>query len=151
MKKLILIALALVTIQMSAQDKKRMHDKGDRSEQMSKHTPEEIAELQTKKLTLSLDLTEEQQAQVLALNTKNAKERQAKMDARKEKQENEEAKKPTDEERLAMKNEMLDKQIATKQEMKKILNDEQYKKWEEIEKEQMEKGRRGNKKGDRRK
>ena len=41
------------------------------------------------------------------------------------------AKKPTSDEIYAMKNKMLDEQIANKAEMKKILTPEQYKKWEE--------------------
>ena len=40
-------------------------------------------------------------------------------------------KKPTSDEIYAMKNKMLDEQIANKAEMKKILTPEQYKKWEE--------------------
>ena len=48
------------------------------------------------------------------------------MKAKKEKGE-----KPTADERFAMKNEMLDNQIAMKARMKKILKPEQFTKWEE--------------------
>lgn len=145
MKKIFLIALALVTIQMSAQDRKQMHKKGERAEKMQDYTPEEMAELQTKKLTLDLDLTEAQQKQVLALSLENAKDRKAFMEKRQDKQKEKEAKTASKEEKLKMKNDMLDKQIAMKAKMKEILNEEQYKKWESLQNERMEKGREGRK------
>tara|TARA_R110002012_G_scaffold17930_5_gene66737 strand:+ start:46271 stop:46735 length:465 start_codon:yes stop_codon:yes gene_type:complete len=145
MKKLFLIALALVTIQMSAQDRKKMHKKGDRAEQMQSYTPEEMAELQTKKLTLELDLTEAQQKQIMDLNVENAKERKAMMEKRQERQKDKEEKAVSKDDKLKMKNDMLDKQIAMKANMKKILTEEQYKKWENLKKERKEKGRNSQK------
>ncbi|OBX21504.1 MULTISPECIES: hypothetical protein [Bizionia] len=145
MKKIFLIALALVTIQMSAQDKKQMHKKGERTEKMQSYTPEEMAELQTKKLTLDLDLTEVQQKQVMALNLEGAKERKAMMEKRQELQKEKEAKSVSKDNKLKMKNDKLDKQIAMKAKMKEILNDEQYAKWEKLQKERMEKGRNSRK------
>ncbi len=61
MKKLILIVLALVTIQVSAQDRKKDFRKGDRMERHDKFkdfTPEEVAQLQTKQMALDLNLTD---------------------------------------------------------------------------------------------
>ena len=40
--------------------------------------------------------------------------------------------KPTSDEMFARKNRMLDEQIAMKERMKKILNPEQFKKWDEM-------------------
>jgi periplasmic protein CpxP/Spy len=40
-------------------------------------------------------------------------------------------KKPTQDERFAMRSKMLDEQIAMKAEMKKILSAEQYEKWQQ--------------------
>ncbi|WP_339634752.1 hypothetical protein, partial [Bizionia echini] len=54
MKRLFLIALALVTLQITAQDRKHMSKKDERVENMQSYTPEEMAELQTKKMTLAL-------------------------------------------------------------------------------------------------
>lgn len=144
MKKLFLIALALVTIQISAQERRGHHkqDKKERAERMSEYTPEEIAELQTKQMTLHLDLTEAQQKQIMAINVENAKSRKAFMEERKKARENGERKEPSKEEQLKMKNEILDKKIAVKRQMKEILNKEQYDKWEAMAKEKMEKGRR---------
>lgn len=139
MKRLFLIALALVTLQITAQDRKHMSKKDERVENMQSYTPEEMAELQTKKMTLALDLTESQQKQVMALNLENAKERKAIMKKRQEMKKEEEAS-LSKEDKLKMKNNMLDKQIAMKAKMKKILNDEQYSKWENLREERMKKG-----------
>ncbi len=86
---------------------------------------EQLATLQTKKMTLSLDLTEAQQAKIQALHLKNAQLRKAKM-------EKEEVAKPSSDERYAMKKERLDAAIAQKTELKKILTNEQYAKWQEM-------------------
>ena len=134
MKKIILIALALVTIQVSAQKGKQDYRKADRMDRIERYkdfTPEEIAQLQTKKLTLALDLTQSQQNKVEKIHLENAIARQAKMEERQDKTK-QEGEKPNKEERLALMNERLDKQIAMKSEMKKILNDEQFEKWEKI-------------------
>ena len=126
MKKLAILALALITFQANAQDKKEV--KKERKEKMMQLEPQEMAELQTKKMTLHLDLTEAQQKKVMALNLEQAKQRKAAMEKRKEAKEKGE--KPTKEERLAFENKKLDAQIENKKQMKSILNDEQYKKWE---------------------
>ncbi|MDO6596074.1 hypothetical protein Q4512_04050 [Oceanihabitans sp. 2_MG-2023] len=143
MKKLLIIALALVTIQVSAQDKKERKHRG------ADLAPEEMAQLQTKKMTLDLDLTEAQQKEIGVLNLENAKARKAKMEARKSRKESDE--KPSKEEMLKMQNDRLDAQIATKQKMKSILNAEQYAKWEKQQgkrKHKMdEKSRKGKRKG----
>ena len=70
------------------------------------------------------------------------------MEARKAKKEAGTAEKPSKEERLEMMNAMLDHKIAEKAEMKKILNDDQYAKWEK-ENTNRDGKRRGGKKGDR--
>jgi len=128
MKKLLIIALALVTIQVSAQEKRG--EKGRKANL----APEEMAQLQTKQMTLDLDLTEAQQKEVSVINFKKAQ-----MEARKSKKDSEE--KPSKEERLQMKNDRLDAQIATKKKMKSILNADQYAKWES------KQGKRDHKKG----
>jgi len=145
MKKLILVALALVTISVSGQERRdhnKKMDKKERAERMSEYTPEEIAELQTKQMTLQLDLTEAQQKKMMALNVENAEYRKAVMEKRKETKESADSKKPSKEEQLKMKNDMLDRKIAVKKQMKEILNEEQYQKWEAMAKEKMEKGMR---------
>ena len=125
MKKIVIIAVALFALQINAQE--RGEKKADRQD----FTPEEIAGLQTKQMTLYLDLTETQQEKVSAIILENATTRKAKMEAFKNKKGKTDAEKPSKEEILKMKHEMLDAQIANKQKMKQVLNEEQFKKWEE--------------------
>ncbi|MFD2824420.1 hypothetical protein ACFS5M_12130 [Lacinutrix iliipiscaria] len=137
MKKIAIIAIALFTLQINAQER------GERKKGRADFTPEEMAQLQTKKMTLDLDLTEAQQIEVSKINLENAKARKAKMEAFESRKDNKDAEKPSKEERLKMKNEMLDAQIATKQRMKSILNAEQFEKWEKLQdKRQNMKGKR---------
>ena len=132
MKKLALVALALLAIQVSAQEKSDSPNKerGQHMERYKDYTPEEMASLQTKKMTLHLDLNESQQREIQKINLENAIQRKANMEAWKAKKEDGSMTKPSKEDRLAMMNQKLDHQIAMKAKMKKILNDEQFTKWE---------------------
>lgn len=127
MKKLILITLAFVAIQATAQEGQGDHKRGEVFAQLS---AEEAATLQTKKMTLFLDLNKSQQEEIQKINLENATARKAQMEERKAKKENGNDEKPSKEDRVAMMNKMLDKKIEEKAKMKKILNTEQYTKWE---------------------
>jgi hypothetical protein len=132
MKKLVLIALALITLQATAQEKRTdgpQKERKDRAEQFQNLSAEDIATLQTKKMTLHLDLNASQQEEVQKLNLETATAMKAKMEARKAAKENG-AERPSQEDRVKMMNERLDHQIAMKAKMKNILNEEQYAKWE---------------------
>lgn len=132
MKKLVLIALALITLQATAQAKRTdgpQKERKDRAEQFQNLSAEDIATLQTKKMTLLLDLDASQQKEVQKLNLETATAMKAKMEARKAAKENG-AERPSQEDRIKMMNERLDHQIAMKVKMKNILNEEQYAKWE---------------------
>ena len=98
-------------------------------DEMKNLTPEQTATLQTKKMTLVLDLTQDQQTKIQGINLEKAKARKTKMEDRKAAKENGEVKKPTFEERYAMQNARLDQMIAQKAEMKNILSADQYEKW----------------------
>lgn len=120
MKKLALAAIAFIGLAVQAQERKM---------ERQELTPEQRVELQVKKMTLDLDLNDKQQKDVKALLTaqhKKMEEAKAKRQATKT-----ENKKPTSEERYAMKSKMLDEQIAFKADMKKILTEKQMEKWEE--------------------
>lgn len=133
MKKMLLIVIALATLQVTAQEKKKeMHkeSKMEHKEMMKDMTPDEMATLQTKKMTLHLDLTEAQQKQMMALNLEEAKVRKAKMEERSAIKDKSENKPFTKEDKLKMMNEQLDHKIALKAKMKNILNAEQFEKWE---------------------
>ena len=120
MKKLILAIALVMTTLTFAQDRKQGREK---------LTPEQQTELHVKKMTLDLDLDEKQQKEIKTILVEQSKKREAKIAAMKAKREKGE--KPTADERFAMKNEMLDNQIAIKAKMKKILKPEQLTKWEE--------------------
>ncbi|WP_034061690.1 hypothetical protein [Lacinutrix jangbogonensis] len=143
MKKLLIVALALFALQVTAQDKK--HNKSELRQEKMEHIknmdPQEMGKLQAKKMTLALDLTQEQQNNVEKLNIKNAELRKAGMEKRMALKDSN--KKPSQEEKLKMENKKLDHQIATKREMKKILNEEQYEKYSKMVERKMMKGKQG--------
>ena len=130
MKKLVFIAIALFTLNAMAQQDGPRQRKGHDKERAGRDlSPEEMANLKTKEMTLHLDLTDAQQKKVSALMLAEAKVRKAKMEERKEKESSE---KPSKEEHLKMMNERLDAQISMKREMKEILTAEQYLKFDKL-------------------
>ena len=132
MRKILILALAMFALQATAQQHNKKGNKGERANKMMNLSAEEIATLQTKKMTLFLDLNESQQVKIQKINLENATKRKSMMEARKAQKENGEFKKPSQEERLKMANDKLDHKIAMKAKMKDILNDEQYAKWEKV-------------------
>jgi protein CpxP len=137
MKKIVFIALALVAFQLTAQDKKERpnRERGEKMERYQDYTPEEIANLQTKKMTLHLNLNESQQKEIKELNLENAISRETMMKAHKAQKESGNMEKPSKEARLKMMNDRLDRQIERKGKMKKILNADQFTKWEKSQEE----------------
>lgn len=132
MKKLVVIALALVTLNGVAQEKrKNQTDRKAGSELRKEMTPSEIADLKAKKMTLKLDLSDVQQKKAhnifltnAKVNDKQRKERKASNSDKKEK--------PSKDEFVKMQNHRLDQQIKMKREMKSILTPEQYAKFEKM-------------------
>ncbi len=124
MKKLAIIALMLSGITMTAQ-----RHEGKRND-MQDLTPQQAATLQTKKMTLALDLNPTQQKELESILVSNAVLRKAKIE--KQKASKEEGNPLSKEEKFAMQNERLDHMIAHKAEMKKLLTTEQYGKWEKM-------------------
>ena len=116
--------LVMATISVTAQDHNMKGKRGN----MKDLSPEQAATLQTKKMTLALDLNESQQSKIKTILTEDATARKAKMEERKANKED--VKKVlTADEKYAMQNERLDHQIARKEQMKSILNTDQYEKW----------------------
>jgi protein CpxP len=132
MKKLAFVLIALIAFNTQAQERPT-RKKRDLS-------PEQVAVLKTKKMTLHLDLNKSQQKEIEALNLDIAKEHKE-MKVNREKR-----KELMQDERFAMKNKILDKQIALKSKMKKILNEDQFAKWEKS-KMHMAKGKRKHREG----
>ena len=95
---------------------------------MEQLTPEQRNVLQLKKMTLDLNLTASQQKQLEPIIAEETNKREAKkteMKARKETK-----KTLTANEKFELKNKNLDEQIELKAKMRKILTDDQMKKWE---------------------
>lgn len=145
MKKLIIATLLVVGMTSFAQDKKEMEKRPNRAE-MEKFTPEQRNQLMLKKMTLELDLNAKQQEQMKQIIAEQTTKREAMKSSRKANQE-----KPTSEEVFAMKNKMLDEQIAMKNKMKAILSPEQFEKWDAMkEKQHQRNGNRGHRAGEKR-
>lgn len=137
MRKLILAVALVVGLTTFAQGKK-----GDGKGRMS---PEQQVEVVLKKMTTELSLDAKQQDEVKAILVEQSKKRETKKEefkARKEKGD-----KPSDEEIAAMKKNRIDEELAMKNKMKKVLSEDQYKKWTEAKKDRIEKfkgkGKRG--------
>ncbi len=120
----ILVITLFVTFTINAQENEKDNQK------RSDFTPEQTATLKSKKMAIALDLNEKQQEQIFNLMKKQGEEKKAKMEEMRARREAGE--RPTEEERFKMENEKLDKMSANRKEMKKILNEDQFAKWEKI-------------------
>lgn len=98
--------------------------------------------LAVKKMTLRLDLTESQISQIEPLLNEQIKDRMKMREERKALKENDT--KLTSDEQYALATEKLDKQIAFKKEMKLILDEKQYERFEKML--ALRKGKKGKKK-----
>ena len=121
MKKIIGFLVFVISISTSVNAQK---------EKKERMTVEQQTELAVKKMALKLDLTDSQQRRVkplLAEQINEKKELRCKRKAMKES-----GKKPSADERYAVANSRLNKLIAFKTEMKSILNEKQYERFEKM-------------------
>lgn len=133
MKTWILAATLLAGVTLAAQtpDQQPAPAGKPRAERPMKERPsaQQRAAIDTKELTLALDLTDKQAKEVeplfLAMQLKKDEAMKKREEARSK------GIKPTAEERGAMKAAYLDEKIKLKRDLKKILTPEQYKKFEE--------------------
>lgn len=112
MKKIAFTLILLIAISAQSQ-RKGSHQNRDL-------TPEQRAIMRTKQMTLRLDLTDQQQSNILVLNQEMAQDFG---DVK------EQMNSLPKEERFNLKNEMLDKKIAFQRNLKTILTTEQYETW----------------------
>ncbi len=96
----------------------------------AKLSPEQQAELQTKKMALTLDLSEKQIKAVQKLETERAKAREANRELRIGKRGSGNV--LSQEERFAKRSKQLDARKEHQDKMKKILTEEQYTTWKEM-------------------
>ena len=131
MKKIFsLTLLAILTVSAFGQEQQRKNNRFDLA-------PDQIAELQTKKMVLHLDLSEKQQQQILKINKRNAIDRKRNIEEHETLREK--GHKPSSDEFANRMNVRLDKQIAHQKEMKNILNEKQFENWKNSRKHQTHK------------
>ena len=123
MRKLIVLSFLLIGFTTFAQKGAHQEKRNDKKMLLKDLSPEQRAILRTKKMTLLLDLSDNQQKQIQTLLIQEAKENQQ---IRKDHKQEHQDKKPSTEERFNMMNKRLDQKIAFKKKMKTILTKEQY-------------------------
>jgi len=138
MKKLFVLALLILSGSVFAQrskhhEAKKQHHK---KEFMKDLSAEQLATLKTKKMTLALDLNKGQQDKMYALCLAGVKDHRKQMEAHKKAMKKDEGKKPklTSEEKFQRMNTQLDKKIALMNKVKSILTEEQFQKWQRLQK-----------------
>ena len=120
-KKLVVVMTLVFSIGVSAQDRK---------ERIKDATPEERVEMRTEKLSEKLGLDENQKAKVKEVLLSQQKEN---------KEVREEMKADREKARAEMKATMKKQHEELKAKLKPILTEDQYKKWEAMQKENIEK------------
>ena len=149
MKRIIVLVLLLSVIQIPAQERQDNRPKEGRKhhrELMQNMTAEQLATLKTKRMTLDLNLNESQSQEIYNLNLKAAQDKKAKFEERKGSQGEGKRKELTEKEHFDLMNNRLDNQIAHKQSMQRILNEDQFKRWEmQSKRHSVKRQRKGNK------
>jgi len=130
MKKLILIAIAMFTLNGMAQEKKIKASSGEKITKVKQtKSAEDIASAETKKMMLQLDLTKDQQTKVYNVLLERAK---ANLETRAERQKIKASKKEvTKEDYKKIRAKIVKQRDETHMKMKEILTAEQYTKYEE--------------------
>ena len=133
MKQFASILVLVFAFTLSAQAQKK------RNEKRPELSIEQQTNLAIKQMTLTLDLSEKQQNQITPIMTAQAASKKNAMEKRREMRKNKT--KPTADEIYEMKSKFLDNQIAFKNSMKEILNEEQFEKFQKMAKRKMKKGK----------
>lgn len=102
--------------------------KGHRKGGNESFTVTQKTNLLVKKMTLRLNLTKSQQAKIKPIIAQQVADRKAMRQKMKSAKKG--SKKPTSDQRYAMQNNRLDKHISFKRQLKKVLTDKQYSKFE---------------------
>ena len=125
MKQFFFISAIIMSTLSFAQPPQRGDRTPQKTNKMANLSAENRATLMSKKMTLKLDLSKEQQAKVYQLFLEKTQKRK---DPKLTKQET----KPTKEMSFETLNKRLDQKIAFKAEMKSILTKEQYARWSKM-------------------
>ena len=129
MKQFASILVLVFAFTLSTQAQKK------RNEKRPELSIEQQTNLAIKQMTLTLDLSEKQQNQITPIMTSQAASKKTAMEKRREMRKDKT--KPTADEIYEMKSKFLDNQIAFKNSMKEILNEEQFEKFQKIAKRKM--------------
>ncbi|MBT3546925.1 MAG: hypothetical protein HN487_04455 [Flavobacterium sp.] len=121
----LLILFITFSLTINAQKKRILLKKGNL-------TIEQQVTIKVKKMTLELELTEAQQNKLIPVLTKHITERKAQLDKRKKGKGEE--KKIEANDRFKIANKILDRKIIFQKEMKTILNEEQFNRFKELQK-----------------
>lgn len=127
MKNVMMTVLILVGSIGFSQEK---HEPRHKRENRVELTAEQRNDLRLKQMTLKLDLTAAQQKEMAKIIADQETKRAEAMSEMKEA--HDKKTKPTADEMYAMKSKRLDAQIENRAKMKKILNEEQFAKWEKM-------------------
>lgn len=122
MRTLITLFAFTIIFNVTAQEKKLQ-------EPRPQFSPEQIAELQTKKMELEYELNDKQRKEIYNLNRELAQKRQENLEEMKARKA--ENKALTSDEKYQIELKRLDEQKKHQTEMKRILGDEKYKTWKE--------------------
>ena len=127
MKKLVTVLVLVIGFTLTTQAQK-----GKRNN-LAQLTAQQQTELAVKKMTLKLDLTTSQQRDIAPLLTEKIAKRKEMHQKRKAmKESGKKRAKLSANERFEKQNKMLDSKIAFKAEMKRILNKQQYERFEKM-------------------
>ena len=130
MKQLLVMILAFFTLCGYAQETDEPAKKrSERSHHLKDMTPEQIATLKTKRMTLDLDLDEKQRDEIYKMHLEEAQSKKAKADEFRNS--GKKRSEITNDERYQGMNDRLDKQIEHKQKMRSVLNEDQFQKWDQ--------------------
>lgn len=119
MKNLIIVLFLATSIMAFGQNEKRKMKKDH------EFTSEQMAILKTKKMALALDLSENQQDQMLVLNKKWIEEKMARKEAHKSIDKAE----MTSDQKFDMMNQAMDRKLVQQEQIKKVLDKDQYESW----------------------
>src|SRR4051812_7928430 len=122
MKKVFVMMLLAVGLTAFAQEKKQSANRAE----MEKLSPEQRNELRLKKLTMELNLNDNQQKEIGKIIAEQSAKREAMMAERKANKEK--GVKPSADERFARESKKLDEEKAMQERIRKILTPDQYKK-----------------------
>lgn len=127
MKKLVTVLVLAIGFTLTTQAQK------ERKNSLDKLTVVQQTELAVKKMTLKLDLTPSQQRDITPLLAEKITKRKA-MDRKKKamKDRDKKGKELSANERFLMNSKILDAQITFKAEMKRVLNKQQYERFEKM-------------------